>query len=150
MRRYSAAAFSSFIFKLGLLILPRMGLQDHHRLYLSTLSRYGSLSFHEHTQTSFSLSLFLPRSNALCWGSHRENCSASHSNQNRAPEQLLLIAAQLAWTLFICMGMGIHWAILRQLRRRALPYFMRDAPLPAYMPPRRRLHDGSMLILINT
>lgn len=72
-------------------------------------------------------------------------CLSALSRQ--APKQLRLMAAQLAWTLFIRRGVGIHQAERAQIRGRAGFFFLLLAALGL---PRRCLDDGSMLVLINT
>lgn len=55
---------------------------------------------------------------------HAEKSFCISAQSRQAPKQLCLIAAQLAWTLFIRRGMGIHQAELAQIRGRALFFFM--------------------------
>lgn len=50
---------------------------------------------------------------------HAEKPFCISAQSRQAPKQLRLIAAQLAWTLFIRRSVGIHQAELAQIRRRA-------------------------------
>lgn len=63
---------------------------------------------------------------------HTEKPFCISAQSRQAPKQLRLIAAQLAWTLFIRRGMGIHQAERAQIRGRAFFLVLRDAALAAH------------------
>ena len=69
------------------------------------------------------------------WEFHAEKPFCISVQSRQAPKQLRLIAAQLAWTLFIRRSVGIHQAQLAQIRGRAFSFFMWDAALAARGPP---------------
>lgn len=94
-------------------------------------------------------SLSIPQSNTLCWESHVEKHSAFHCNHTRLLSNYFW--SRPSWPGHCLSAMA--WEFIRQNSDRwegGHFFFMCNAALPAYMPPRRCLHDGSMLILINT
>lgn len=125
------------------------------RFELSRASLTRSAS--KHTQMpslsdSTSFPLVSLSQNLIHRGSHVENHSEFHSNQTRLlsnyfwsqpswPDHRLSI---LAWEFIGQNSDGWEKAFL------FLFFSMCNAPFPAYMTPQRRLHDGSMLVLINT
>lgn len=134
--------------------------------YLCSSSRYGALSPHTHhppglqanrckhplclsLPLSLCLHLSIPQSNILHWDSHVEDHSAFHHNHTRLLSNYFW--SQPSWPGHCLSAMA--WEFIGQNSDRwegGHFFFMCNAALPAYMPPWRCLHDGSMLILINT
>lgn len=137
--------------------------QNHPKQYLCRLSRNCTLSFQKHHSPGLqantckhpvylsctSVPLSPPQSNTLCWDPHAKTHSALHRNHNRLLSNYFW--SQPSWPGH-CLSV-VAWDVFRQNSDRwegGQFFFMCNAALPAYMPPRRCLHNGSMLILINT
>lgn len=98
---------------------------------------------------SLCLHLSIPQSNTLHRDSHVEDHSAFHRNHTRLLSNYFW--SQPSWPGHCLSAMA--WEFIGQNSDRwegGHFFFMCNAALPAYMPPWRCLHDGSMLILINT
>ena len=95
--------------------------------------------------TSFSQNLTLSAETLV-----QKNHYAFHSNQTRFLSNYFW--SQPSWPGH-CLSLVARESIGQNsptAEREGYVFFMCNAPLSAYMPPQRRLHDGSVLILINT